>query len=147
MAASLTEPPTPSLGKCSATQCQIIQSKVQSYPSSQDRALTQSAHSLVKQQARRAFMYVRPCVLASGFHDEARQPALFNFSASGFSSKPRGHFAWIAEHLFLSSHQSVKVLSAHAMRRPFSKSFTGSRSQMAQVQLQNHPDHGQQLNH
>ena len=81
MAARLTEPPTPSLGKCkcSATQCQTIQSEDHSYPSSQDRALTQSAHSLVKQQARRASLYVRPCVLASGFHDEARQPAFIHF--------------------------------------------------------------------
>ena len=79
MAACLTELPTLSLGKCSATQCHIIQSKDHSYPSSQDRALTQSAHSLVKQQARRASLYVRPCVLASGFHDEARQPAFIHF--------------------------------------------------------------------
>jgi len=46
-----------------------------------------------------------------------RDSQQFNFLASGFSSKPRGHLAWIAEHLFLSLCQSVKVLSAHAMQR------------------------------
>ena len=118
MAACLTEPPTPSLGKCSATQCQIIQCKDHSYPSSQDRALTQSAIAQYSSKhVERQCTYDSPCVLASGFHDEVRQPAIQFHGVWVFQQTKRTFGLDSGTLIFLSSRQSVKVLSAHAVLR------------------------------
>ena len=121
MAACLTVPPTPSLGNCCAMESQVPDNSEQgsslSIKSGQSFDLERPQLNKAASMQSVHVGYVQLTFLASGFHDEVRQPAIQFHGVWVFQQTKRTFGLDSGTLIFLSSRQSVKVLSAHAVLR------------------------------